>query len=83
MPYVNGRQVAAAVKTASPSTPVILITGWGEQLTADGDSPSQVDHIMGKPPKLNELRAVLARFGLGRQASQPLQPTPQRAGIGA
>ncbi len=58
MPYVNGRQVAAAVKTASPSTPVILITGWGEQLTADGDSPSQVDHIMGKPPKLNELRAV-------------------------
>ena len=29
MPYVDGRQVAAAVKAASAATPVILLTGWG------------------------------------------------------
>jgi CheY-like chemotaxis protein len=28
MPYVDGRRVASAVKADSPSTPVILLTGW-------------------------------------------------------
>jgi CheY-like chemotaxis protein len=28
MPQVDGRQVAAAVKAASPATPVIMLTGW-------------------------------------------------------
>jgi CheY-like chemotaxis protein/anti-sigma regulatory factor (Ser/Thr protein kinase) len=29
MPHVDGRAVASAIKAASPSTPVILLTGWG------------------------------------------------------
>jgi CheY-like chemotaxis protein len=36
MPQVDGRKVARAVKAASPSTPVILLTGWGQQLEAEG-----------------------------------------------
>jgi hypothetical protein len=32
MPYVDGRQVAGFVKAASPSTPVIPLTGWGHRL---------------------------------------------------
>jgi signal transduction histidine kinase len=42
MPYVDGRKVASAVKQASPDTPVVLLTGWGQRLVADGDirSPS-------------------------------------------
>jgi signal transduction histidine kinase len=34
MPYLDGRKVASAVKSASPSTPVILLTGWGQRLVA-------------------------------------------------
>ena len=60
MPYVDGRQVATAVKQASPSTPVILLTGWGQRLAADGDVPPNVDRLLGKPPKLRELREALA-----------------------
>jgi PAS domain S-box-containing protein len=60
MPYVDGRQVATAVKHASPSTPVILLTGWGQRLAADGDVPPNVDRLLGKPPKLRELREALA-----------------------
>jgi len=60
MPYVDGNQVARAVKTMSPSTPVILLTGWGRRMNADGDAPAFVDHLLGKPPQLEELRAVLA-----------------------
>jgi PAS domain S-box-containing protein len=61
MPYVDGRQVANAIKAASPLTPVILLTGWGRRLQADGDLPAHVDLVMAKPPKLRELREALAR----------------------
>lgn len=62
MPYVDGRKVATAVKNESPSTPVILLTGWGQRMTADGDIPPHVDRVLNKPPKLRELRAALAEL---------------------
>ncbi len=61
MPGMDGRQVAAAVKAASPGTPVILLTGWGERLLAEGDVPPHVDVVLSKPPKLRDLRQALAR----------------------
>jgi signal transduction histidine kinase len=60
MPYVDGRKVASSVKAVSPSTPVILLTGWGERLIAEGDVPPHVDRLLSKPPKLRELREALA-----------------------
>jgi CheY-like chemotaxis protein len=59
MPSVDGRQVAGAIKAASPSTPVILLTGWGRRLAADGQTPPHVDCVLAKPPKLAELRTAL------------------------
>jgi signal transduction histidine kinase/ActR/RegA family two-component response regulator/PAS domain-containing protein len=61
MPYVDGRQVASSVKAASPATPVILLTGWGQRLVTEGDLPAHVDILLSKPPKLRELRDALAR----------------------
>jgi CheY-like chemotaxis protein len=60
MPHVDGRRVAAAVKEISPSTPVILLTGWGQRLIGDGDVPMQVDRVLAKPPRMRELREALA-----------------------
>jgi signal transduction histidine kinase/CheY-like chemotaxis protein len=65
MPHVDGRRVAMAIKTASPTTPVILLTGWGQRLEAEGDMPPHVDRILSKPPKLRELRAALAEVIAG------------------
>ena len=62
MPHVDGRSVASAVKQASPSTPVILLTGWGERLLAEGDSPANVDRVLSKPPRLRDLRRTLAEL---------------------
>jgi PAS domain S-box-containing protein len=62
MPYVDGRRVAAAIKGLSPTTPVILLTGWGHGLLADEDIPPHIDLVLSKPPRLRELRAALARF---------------------
>ena len=73
MPYVDGRKVAAAVKSNSPSTPVILLTGWGQRLVAEGDVPPDVDRVLSKPPKLRELRAALAELtGPGRAEASPV-----------
>jgi CheY-like chemotaxis protein/anti-sigma regulatory factor (Ser/Thr protein kinase) len=59
MPYVDGRRVAAAVKEASPLTPVVLLTGWGQRLVAEGDIPAHVDRVLNKPPRLMELRSAV------------------------
>lgn len=61
MPYVDGRQVCAAVKNSAPDTIVILLTGWGQQLVADAGALLHVDSALSKPPKLRELREALAR----------------------
>jgi signal transduction histidine kinase/ActR/RegA family two-component response regulator len=60
MPHIDGRRVAAAIKALSPTTPVILLTGWGQRLVDEGDIPAHVDHVLNKPPKLRDLRAALA-----------------------
>jgi len=61
MPYIDGRRVAAAIKGISSSTPVIMLTGWGHRLMAEGDIPRDVDRVLSKPPKLAELRDALAQ----------------------
>lgn len=60
MPYMDGRQVARNIKEAAPSTPVILLTGWGQRMVAEGDIPAHVDQVLSKPPRLRELREALA-----------------------
>ena len=59
MPYVNGREVAAAIKGMAPAIPIILLTGWGQRLVAEGDVPPHVDRILNKPPRLCEIREAL------------------------
>jgi len=62
MPHVDGRKVASTVKASVPSTLVLMLTGWGRRLVAEGDLPPGVDQVLSKPPKLLELRAALARI---------------------
>lgn len=67
MPYVDGRKVAAAIKAMAPATPVLLLTGWGQRIVGDSDLPVHVDRVLSKPPKLAELREVLAAFSADRE----------------
>jgi CheY-like chemotaxis protein len=59
MPYVDGRKVAAAIHAASPDTPILMLTGWGQRMVADGDIPPHVHRVLNKPPRLHDLRAAL------------------------
>jgi CheY-like chemotaxis protein len=61
MPYMDGHEVARAIKTMSVTTPVILLTGWGRRISGgEHDMPANVDRTLDKPPKLPELREALA-----------------------
>jgi hypothetical protein len=45
---------------------VILLTGWGERLLAEGQSIAHVDRVLGKPPRLRDLRKALAELAVAR-----------------
>jgi CheY-like chemotaxis protein len=66
MPFVDGRQVASAIKAESPATPIIMLTGWGQRLVAEGDMPAHVNIVLSKPPKLRDLREALAKSAANR-----------------
>jgi DNA-binding NtrC family response regulator len=67
MPHVDGRVLAATIAAASPATPIIMSTGWGQRLVATGDVPADVVADMSKPPNIAELREKLAEC-IGEQA---------------
>ena len=64
MPEVDGRRVAAGIKEMAPQTPVVLLTGWGHRMASEGELPAHVDFVLGKPPRLKDLREALERFRL-------------------
>jgi PAS domain S-box-containing protein len=70
MPNVDGRQVAAAIKAVEPHRPVILMTGWGHRLRAEDEKPEFVDRVLGKPPKLQELRTALSELTTAANAAR-------------
>jgi CheY-like chemotaxis protein len=60
MPYVDGQKLATAIKAVSRETPVVLVTGWGRQMHLENELPPDVDRVLAKPPRLAELREVIA-----------------------
>jgi signal transduction histidine kinase/ActR/RegA family two-component response regulator len=62
MPHIDGRKVAASIRAASPKTPIVLLTGWGQRLVSEHGVPPEVNRLLSKPPKLRELRAALAEL---------------------
>jgi DNA-binding response OmpR family regulator len=71
MPYVDGRQVVASIRAMSPGTPIILLTGWGQHVAGENEGALQVDRVLGKPPRIRELRSALAEL-TGRRATDRL-----------
>jgi len=71
MPEVDGREVIAHVRRMSPATPIILLTGWGQQMSSEGVQSLAVDRLLGKPPRIRELRIALAEL-TGRRVTDRL-----------
>jgi CheY-like chemotaxis protein len=62
MPDIDGHQVAKTIKAESPGTPIIMMTGWGAQMKEDGETAPEVDAVVGKPPRIQELNSLLLKL---------------------
>jgi signal transduction histidine kinase len=60
LPGASGEELARRVSQRWPSTPVVLLTGWAEQLQADKRSIHGISRILSKPVTLDTLAAALA-----------------------
>lgn len=59
MPEMDGHQVARIIKAESPKTPVIMLTGWGTMMKEEGETAPEIDAIMSKPARIDELNNLL------------------------
>jgi CheY-like chemotaxis protein len=59
MPDLDGHHVARAIKAESPRTPVIMLTGWGMMMKTDWQTGPEVDAVIGKPLRMQELSNLL------------------------
>jgi signal transduction histidine kinase/CheY-like chemotaxis protein len=60
LPHVSGEDVAREAARRSPPTPVVLLTGWADQLRAEHIAVEGVRRVLGKPVTIEALRQVLA-----------------------
>jgi len=60
MPRMNGDQFATAVRALYPGMPLILLTGFGDLMSAVGDHPSVFDVVASKPFTADSLRDAIA-----------------------
>jgi len=62
MPDMDGYHLARAIKAESPRTPILMLTGWGTMIKADGEATPAVDAVLSKPPRMQELTSLLQRL---------------------
>lgn len=59
MPLCCGEELARSIATIAPEMPVILLTGFRDELLARGGLPEGVRLVLGKPVSAAELRRAL------------------------
>ncbi len=62
MPGVNGWDVARRARQLEPPLPVIVISGWGAQITQDQLDAAGVNLILPKPFRLEQIRQAISSF---------------------
>jgi signal transduction histidine kinase/CheY-like chemotaxis protein len=69
LPGASGEEVARTVSRTAPGTPVVLLTGWSDQLKEESQVLEGVTRILGKPITLKALDATLTAVCGSDQAS--------------
>ena len=61
MPDMNGEQLAAAIHVRAPQMPVVMMTGFGDEIKATGKMPPHIQAIISKPVTEDGLLAALSK----------------------
>jgi len=60
MPVMTGSQLAAEMRAAKSKVPLILLTGFGDEMRTNGGTPPGVDLLVSKPLTASSLRRAIA-----------------------
>jgi len=60
MPRGAGLDMVRAVKKTSPTTPIVMIAGWGDLMSPEQMGEAGIDFVLVKPFKTERVLAVLA-----------------------
>lgn len=69
MPGLDGAALAKAARALAPDMWIVMLSGWGNSLMKHGTPPECVDHLLNKPPRLQELGEILRSCVRPRSAS--------------
>lgn len=62
MPEMNGRELVNRLKSQNPNVPVIMMTGWKEQLDEEELKQEGVGALIGKPVNIEHLRRAIVEI---------------------
>lgn len=62
MPGMNGYRVAEEMKRLRPHVPIVLVTGWGEEVDHQRVKAARVEEVLGKPFQPTELLETVERL---------------------
>lgn len=60
LPGVSGRDLVIALQAAQPDTPVVVVTGYGENVVSGSLQSRQVRAVLRKPFRMRELVQLVA-----------------------
>lgn len=63
MPGMSGWEVTNHIKQKNPEMPVVIITGWGAQLSQEEVKGNKVDMILSKPFHLDQVKQMIETVG--------------------
>jgi len=61
IPDMSGDQIAAEIKRLAPTTPVIMLTGFGDIMNVRREKPAAVDDVIAKPVTPEQIQDAVAR----------------------
>jgi len=69
MPGISGWDVTKMCKTANPRVPILMISGWGNQIDDDMVNRSGLDGIMAKPFEISKIKTMIQEMIAKKPAS--------------
>lgn len=69
MPGMKGDELAAEVKSRNPQQPIIMITAFVEKLSGEDSPLANVNELVAKPFRLEEIKRAMARVLNGADPS--------------
>jgi CheY-like chemotaxis protein len=60
MPGLSGWEVAKGLRSAHPTVPIALVTGWGDQIDSGEARTRGIDYLMAKPFNVDDMTRLVA-----------------------